>query len=219
VLEGIHACFSIAPDTETTLEINPGTVSKAALAAYRAAGINRLNIGLQSMDDHTLTFLGRIHTAKAGVDTYRWARATGFDNIGLDLIYGIPGQIRCDWEAEIARVVHLAPDHLSCYSLTMEPGTPMAETMNNGRIQPLDEQTAGDLFSATAAYLNRNGYRQYEISNFARHADGGIIDRRSRHNRKYWTFAPTWVSARRRTVFWTPRAGGTTGPWGITSRT
>jgi oxygen-independent coproporphyrinogen-3 oxidase len=72
----------------------------------------------------------------------------------------------------------------------MEPGTPMAETMNNGRIQPLDEQTAGDLFVFTAAYLNRNGYRQYEISNFARHADGGIIDRRSRHNRKYWTFVP-----------------------------
>ena len=190
ILEGIHTCFSITPDAETTLEVNPGTVNQAALAAYRAAGVNRLNIGLQSIDDQTLTFLGRIHTAKKGVDTYRWARATGFDNIGLDLIYGLPGQNRSSWEAEMAGVVHLAPDHLSCYSLTMEPGTPMAEKVRNGQISPLDEQTAGDLFSATAAYLNRNGYRQYEISNFARHTAGDTTDRRSRHNRKYWTFAP-----------------------------
>ena len=90
----------------------------------------------------------------------------------------------------MAGVVQLAPDHLSCYTLTMEPGTPMAQRVQSGQIQPLDEQTAGDLFSATASYLNRNGYRQYEISNFSRHAAGDTSDRRSRHNRKYWTAVP-----------------------------
>ncbi len=190
ILEGIHACFSVIPDVETTLEVNPETVSQASLAAYRMAGINRLNIGLQSLDDQTLAFLGRIHTAKKGVDAYGWARAAGFDNIGLDLIYGVPGQTRSRWEAEMAGIVRLAPDHLSCYTLTMEPGTPMAQRVQNGQIQPLDEQTAGRLFSATASYLSRHGYRQYEISNFSRHAAGDSRDRRSRHNRKYWTFAP-----------------------------
>lgn len=190
ILAGIHACFSVTPDAETTLEANPGTVDKADLAAYRAAGINRLNLGLQSIDDQTLTFLGRIHTAQKGLDTYRWAREAGFENVGLDLIYGIPGQTRSRWEAEMAGVVQLAPDHLSCYTLTMEPGTPMAEKVQDGQIHPLDEQIAGDLFSATAAYLGRNGYRQYEISNFARSAGGDTTDRRSQHNRKYWTLAP-----------------------------
>ncbi len=190
ILEGVHACFSVTPDAETTLEVNPETVSQASLTAYRRAGINRLNIGLQSLDEQTLVFLGRIHTARKGVDAYGWARAAGFDNIGLDLIYAVPGQTRSRWVAEMAGVVQLAPDHLSCYTLTMEPGTPMAQRLQNGQIQPLDEQTAGRLFSATASYLNRNGYRQYEISNFSRNAAGGTSDRRSRHNRKYWNFAP-----------------------------
>jgi oxygen-independent coproporphyrinogen III oxidase len=190
ILDRIHACFSITADAEITLEVNPGTVSRTDLVAYRRAGINRLNIGLQSIDDRTLTFLGRIHTAKQAVDTYHWARAAGFENIGLDLIYGVPGQTRGRWEAEMAGVVGLAPDHLSCYTLTVEPGTPMARRVQTGQIQPLDEQTAGELFSATAACLNRHGYRQYEISNFFRHVVKDAADRRSRHNRKYWTGAP-----------------------------
>ena len=190
ILEGVHSCFSLTPDVEATLEVNPGTVNKADLAAYRSVGINRLNIGLQSIDDQILTFLGRIHTAKKGIDTYRWAREAGFDNVGLDLIYGVPGQTPSRWEAEMAGVIQLAPDHLSCYTLTIEPGTPMAKQVENRLIQPLDEQTAGDLFSATLQYLNSKGYRQYEISNFARNAEGDTTDRRSRHNRKYWTFSP-----------------------------
>ncbi len=190
ILDAVHDCFSVAPDVEVTLEVNPGTVNKSALAAYREAGINRLNIGLQSIDDQVLIFLGRIHSAKDGVDTYRWSRDVGFDNVGLDLIYGVPGQTRNRWEAQMADIVELAPEHLSCYTLTMEPGTPMTAMVQNGQIQPLDERTAGELFSATATYLNRNGYHQYEISNFARNTAGGTIDWRSRHNRKYWTFAP-----------------------------
>ncbi len=189
ILETVHACFAVAPDAETTLEVNPGTVDRESLVAYRQRGINRLNIGLQSMDDQTLRFLGRIHTAKKGIDTYRWAREAGFDNVGLDLIYGVPGQTRQRWEAELAGVVQLAAEHLSCYTLTLEPGTPLAEKVQGGQIQPLDERTAGRLFSATADYLSRNGYRQYEISNFTRKSAADTTDRRSRHNRKYWTLA------------------------------
>jgi putative oxygen-independent coproporphyrinogen III oxidase len=190
MIDGIHACFLVAPDVEITLEVNPGTVDKKKLAAYREVGINRLNIGLQSLDDQTLNFLGRIHTAKQGVAAYRRAREAGFGNVGLDLIYGIPGQTRERWEAEMAGAVDMAADHLSCYTLTLEPGTPMTEKVKNGKIVPLDEQAVGDLFVFTADYLNGNGYRRYEISNFARCADGNPTDRRSRHNRKYWTFAP-----------------------------
>jgi oxygen-independent coproporphyrinogen-3 oxidase len=187
LIEGVRDCFAVAPDAEVTLEVNPGTVNEKRLAAYRRAGVNRLNIGLQSIDDQTLRFLGRIHTAEEGVATYRQARAAGFDNVGLDLMYAVPGQTRSRWEAQMSRVVQLAPEHLSCYTLTIEPGTPMARLVKTGRIRPMAEKTAAALFAFTAAYLNNNGYRQYEISNFARHADA---DYRSRHNRKYWTLAP-----------------------------
>jgi oxygen-independent coproporphyrinogen-3 oxidase len=190
ILDRVHACFSVTPDVETTLEVNPGTADRNRLAAYRETGINRLNIGLQSLNDQTLSFLGRIHTAEKGVDTYRRAREAGFENVGLDLIYGVPGQTRERWETELSDVVALAPDHLSCYTLTLEPGTPMAAQVHSGQIQPMDEQMVGDLFSFTADYLNGNGYRRYEISNFARATTPDGCDRRSRHNRKYWTLAP-----------------------------
>jgi oxygen-independent coproporphyrinogen-3 oxidase len=190
VMDGIHACFSVAPDAETTLEVNPGDGRPKKTGAYRETGINRLNIGLQSLNDQTLSFLGRIHTAEKGVDTYRRAREAGFENVGLDLIYGVPGQTRERWETELSDVVALAPDHLSCYTLTLEPGTPMAAQVHSGQIQPMDEQMVGDLFSFTADYLNGNGYRRYEISNFARATTPDGCDRRSRHNRKYWTLAP-----------------------------
>jgi oxygen-independent coproporphyrinogen III oxidase len=190
ILDSICGSFSMESHPEVTLEVNPGTVNADNLADYRIAGVNRLNIGLQSIDDQNLVFLGRIHTAGQGLDTLRWARQAGFQNVGLDLIYAIPGQTRKRWESELAEVVRLAPDHLSCYTLTIEPGTPMAARVQKGDIQPLDEKTAGDLFSFSTDYLNRNGYRQYEISNFARDAGDGSRDNRSRHNRKYWTLAP-----------------------------
>lgn len=190
ILHAVHACFSVTADAEVTLEVNPGTVNRDDLIDYRKAGINRLNIGLQSIRDDTLRFLGRIHTADEGLATFGWAREAGFDNVGLDLIYGIPGQTTRSWQAEMAQVVQLAADHLSCYTLTLEPGTPMATMVKNGAIQPLDEKCAGDLFSATAVYLNRNGYRQYEISNYARQTALDPIDKRSRHNRKYWNVVP-----------------------------
>ena len=190
LLDRVYACFSVTVDAEVTLEVNPGTATPASLAAYRKAGINRLNIGLQSISDQHLRFLGRIHTSDQGIATYDWAREAGYTNVGLDLIYGIPGQTRLGWEAEMAAIVDLRPDHLSCYALTMEPGTPLAKKVWSGWVPALAEGVAGELFSATVAFLNQHGYRQYEISNFAREAVGDARDRRSRHNRKYWTLAP-----------------------------
>jgi oxygen-independent coproporphyrinogen-3 oxidase len=188
ILNGLHARFTVAADAEVTLEVNPGTVNRQDLTAFCRAGVNRLNIGLQSTDDRTLSLLGRIHRADTGIATYRHARDAGFDNVGLDLIYAVPGQTRKAWEAEMAEVVALAPDHLSCYTLTIEAETPMARRVAEGRIRPLEESVAGDLFSATADFLEAHGYRQYEISNYARVCMDDRLDRRSRHNRKYWNF-------------------------------
>jgi oxygen-independent coproporphyrinogen-3 oxidase len=190
VIAGLSSCFSISADAEVTLEVNPGTVSQNRMADYRSIGINRISIGLQSCVDRTLVFLGRIHTARQGRDTYHMARKAGFDNVGLDLIYALPGQSPQRWQAEMAQAVHMAPEHLSCYTLTIEPGTPLAGRIAAGEVTPLDEKTAGVLFSLTIDYLNRHGYRQYEISNFARIGSDERVDRRSRHNRKYWNFAP-----------------------------
>jgi len=188
ILDAVHARFAITTDAEVTLEANPGTVDRQGLDAFRRAGVNRLNIGLQSTDDYTLSFLGRIHTADAGIATYGHARDAGFDNVGLDLIYAVPGQTRKTWEAEMAETVALAPDHLACYTLTIEAGTPLARRVEEGRVRPLDERIAGDLFSATADFLEAHGYRQYEISNYARVCGDDQLDRRSQHNRKYWNF-------------------------------
>jgi oxygen-independent coproporphyrinogen III oxidase len=188
ILDAVHTRFAVTANAEVTLEVNPGTVGRRDLDAFCRAGVNRLNIGLQSTNDRTLSFLGRIHSADTGIATYRDARDAGFDNVGLDLIYAVPGQTRKAWEAEMTRVVALAPDHLSCYTLTIEAGTPLARRVEEGRVRPLDESIAGDLFSATADFLEANGYRQYEISNYARVCNKDRSDLRSRHNRKYWNF-------------------------------
>ena len=190
ILDRLHDCFAIDPNSEVTLEINPGTVDRKKLIDCRSAGINRLNIGLQSLNDQTLRWLGRIHDARQGMDTFRWARKSGFDNIGLDLIYGIPGQTEKQWAAELSAVAEISADHLSCYTLTLEPGTPLSMKAKSGQITPLDEALTGALFSFTGEFLNSHGYRQYEVSNYARISDSDRIDYRSRHNRKYWNFAP-----------------------------
>jgi oxygen-independent coproporphyrinogen-3 oxidase len=190
LLDAVLANFSVSSDAEVTLEVNPGTVNRGQLDDLGRVGVNRLNIGLQSIDDRTLDFLGRIHSARAGIAAYQQARAAGFDNVGLDLIYAIPGQRIDTWQRELAQVAGLLPEHLSCYTLTIEPGTPLARQVDSGQIEPLDEQAAGDLFLATADVLDAYGYHHYEISNFARRTDADHVDRRSRHNCKYWNFVP-----------------------------
>jgi len=185
IIEAVYNSFKIFPDTEITLEVNPGTVKQDQLKGYRDSGVNRINIGVQSFYEGNLIFLGRIHTARDADMTVQWARKGGFDNIGLDLIYGIPGQTRKSWLFDLEKAVSYEPEHLSCYMLTYEPETPMENDRHKGLFKPLDDETVGDLFTATREFLADKGYAQYEISNYARSKS-----LRSRHNSKYWSFAP-----------------------------
>lgn len=183
----VHATrrFALSSESEITLEVNPGTVSRKSLADFRRAGVNRLNIGIQSFQDTQLAFLGRIHTARQGREAIAAARAAGFDNIGLDLIYALPGQTEREWENDMAEAVAMAPEHLSCYILTYEPGTPLGRDREAGRVHPLADERVGALFGLTRTFLNAAGYAQYEIANFAR-----SDHHRSRHNIKYWRSGP-----------------------------
>ena len=181
LLEGIGAHFAMGTDIEVTLEVNPGTVNADVLRDYRAAGVNRLNIGVQSFDDENLRFLGRIHSREEAFRSIHWAQQAGFENIGLDLIYALPGQTMEAWQKDLETALAFSPAHLSCYSLTYAPGTPMTQSLERGQFDPLPEETCADLFLFTHDLLADQGCPPYEISNFARDA---LLQ--SRHNRKYW---------------------------------
>ena len=177
--------FSFHPDSEITLEVNPGTVDEKKLPGFKAAGINRLNLGIQSFNPGALTFLGRIHTAEESSRAIGAARTAGFDNLGLDLIYGLPGQTAEALRRDLEKAASFNPEHLSCYILTYEKGTLLDKDREKGIVSPLSESRTADLFLLACDLLDRLGYEQYEISNFARSRAY-----RSRHNRKYWNFAP-----------------------------
>ncbi len=187
IITAAYENFNIAPSAEITMEMNPGTLTLAKLRGYRDAGVNRVNIGIQSLRDINLNFLGRIHSAADAVASVRTARDAGFDNIGLDLIYGLPGQSVKAWTADLKKTVQLRPEHLSCYILTFEEGTPLAQAEQAKRFVSMSESEVGDLFEVTASFLQDNGYTQYEISNFASESKLSGTDLRSRHNRKYWS--------------------------------
>ncbi len=185
LLDEIRRRFQVAQDVEITLEANPGTLSCEKLLGYQRAGVNRLNIGVQSFQDAMLGFLGRIHEASQGFDAFYAARDAGFQNIGMDLIYGLPGQTPGLWREDLERAIRLSPEHLSCYMLTYEPGTPMEADLKKGAFRPLSESAAADLFDLTGRFLEDRGYFRYEVSNFS------ISFRtRSRHNLKYWSRDP-----------------------------
>lgn len=204
IVSTMEESFLMADDTEVTLEVNPGTADLQRLAGYRKAGVNRINIGIQSFQDEMLKFLGRIHSSQDAAAILKQARKAGFENIGADLIYGIPGQTMAMWREELSRAVAFTPDHLSCYMLTYESGTPLQKAVQKGRVHPLDEQRVAGMFDWTRNYLNASGYRQYEISNFARTAAGSSRDYRSRHNLKYWTFSPYIGLGPSAHSFWEP---------------
>ena len=180
VLAAVRTHFNLLADVEVTLETNPGAVGREGLARLRKIGVNRLNIGVQSFRDDALHFLGRIHNRAEACAVIDQARAAGFDNLGVDLIYGLPGQTLAGWESDLEQALHYRPEHLSCYILTFEPGTPMTRDLERGRLAPLAESRVVDMFETTAAVLSGHGYDHYEISNFAR-----TPDFRSRHNMKY----------------------------------
>jgi len=195
MVETARRSFKILPGAETTLEVNPGTVSLEKLKGYRRAGVNRINIGVQSFNSTNLAFLGRIHSNQDADLAIRWARSAGFNNIGLDLIYGIPDQTPALWLKDLKAAIEFEPQHLSCYILSFEPGTPMDRDRKKGRFEPMSEDRICDLFETTEKFLTDHSYVQYEISNFARESIGESDlwiagDNRSRHNTKYWTFTP-----------------------------
>lgn len=178
LLDTVRAHYTLAPDAEITTECNPATVDARALSELRRLGLNRLSIGMQSADDGELQALGRIHTAAQAAETVRAARAAGFDNISLDIMYGIPTQTRDSFARTLDTVLALSPEHISAYSLILEEGTPFW-SMQDALPLP-DEDAVCDMSAHALSVLRRAGYERYEISNFAR--DG----RRSRHNMHYW---------------------------------
>jgi oxygen-independent coproporphyrinogen-3 oxidase len=165
-------------DAEITLEINPDSATKQDLTKLRRAGFNRVSIGVQSMSDERLHDLGRRHTAEQSVEAVKIARAAGFENVSLDLMYGLPSQSRADWEDTLTRAAALKPEHLSCYGLKLEEGTPLYIFKDSPFLPDGDEQA--DMYLYMVETLSRFGYKQYEISNFARRGY------ESRHNLKYW---------------------------------
>lgn len=185
LLRIVHDAFDILPNPEITMEINPGTVEATTLADYRHAGVNRLSIGVQSFRNDMLRFLGRIHTASAARSAIEGAHKAGFDNLSLDLIYGLPEQSEHDWIVELNAASEYAPTHLSCYILACEPGTPLFHRRANGTYVPPDDRFTSRLYLKTLEESERLGYFQYEISNFSRSPET-----RSRHNQKYWHFDP-----------------------------
>jgi len=189
IIAGIYRQFNLEASAEITLEVNPGTVTRESLKAFRESGVTRLNIGIQSFQDNFLRWLGRMHSAIEAKEAVQWARAAGFDRIGMDLIYGIPGQSRQAWVADLRQAISLDPEHLSCYMLTCEPDTPLDRMRQRKEFKAMPDEDVCSLFEATVAELAENDYPLYEISNFAR-KDGNSSDvNRSRHNQKYWTGA------------------------------
>ncbi len=190
IVSGAFRHFKIRSDAEVTIEVNPGTVTFEDLSQYHQVGINRLHVGIQSFGAKNLEFLGRIHSSREAATSLKLARQAGFDNIGLDLIYGLPGQKANSWLDDLNRAITNRPEHISCYMLTRESGTPLDREMAEGRIELPSEEQLRLLFESTIEFLTGHGYRHYEVSNFARLFGEGSGSWSSRHNYKYWSFAP-----------------------------
>jgi oxygen-independent coproporphyrinogen-3 oxidase len=195
IIETARQSYEILPHAEITLEVNPGTVGLTQFEEYRCSGVNRINIGVQSFDPVNLQFLGRIHSGDDAHAAVTWARKAGFENLGLDLIYGIPNQTKKSWLRDLRLAIESEPRHLSCYMLSFEPGTLLYRDLQEDRLKPLAEPQVCEMFETTLEFLSDKGYVQYEISNFARASmnSSGLKSaecNRSRHNMKYWNFAP-----------------------------
>jgi oxygen-independent coproporphyrinogen-3 oxidase len=195
IIETARQSYEILPHAEITLEVNPGTVSLKQFEGYRCSGVNRVNIGVQSFDPVNLQFLGRIHSGRDAHAALTWAQKAGFENLGLDLIYGIPNQTKKLWLKDLKLAIEFEPRHLSCYMLSFELGTPLYNDLQEDRLKPLAESQVCELFETTLEFLSDHGYVQYEISNFAHKSinSSGLKSaecNRSRHNMKYWNFIP-----------------------------
>jgi oxygen-independent coproporphyrinogen-3 oxidase len=178
VLNALKQNGRILVDSEITMEANPDSITKTDLIKLHQAGVNRLSIGMQSANDGLLKSLGRRHNFAQVEEAVAMARKAGFDNVSLDLIYGLPSQTKEDWADTLSKAVRLKPEHISCYGLAIEEGTPLYEFKDSPFIP--DDDTQADMYLYTVEALERYGYRQYEISNFS------LRGYESKHNLKYW---------------------------------
>lgn len=180
LLAAIRSRFPVAEGAEITTEANPGTVTGDDFARLREGGFNRVSLGVQSFRPSTLAALGRIHSVEDVRAAYRDARRAGFSSVGIDLIFGNPGQSEGEWQEDLDRAVTFLPEHVSAYALTPEPGTPIDAAIGAGAIALPDDDGVARMYAATRETLRAAGYRHYEISNFSRPG------KECRHNLKYW---------------------------------
>ncbi len=184
ILAAAAGAFAIDSDAEVTIEANPGDLDAKACEGLLRQGVNRLSIGVQSLDNGLLQLLGRRHTSDGAIEAFKAARSAGFDNVNLDLMYGLPHQDPAQWQDTIEGLAALEPQHISLYALTLEEGTPMKLWADRGKIPEPDPDLAADMYAVARRLLAEDGYRHYEISNWAR---PGM---ESRHNLIYWRNEP-----------------------------
>ena len=180
LMETVKEHFVLLEECEVTMECNPGTVTKEALLAYTAAGINRLSIGLQTTDDSLLKELGRIHTYEQFLETYEWAREAGFSNINVDIMSGLPNQTLEQYEETLCKILELGVEHISSYSLIVEEGTPFYKLYEEDKLSLPSEETERQMYYRTGEILKEAGFNRYEISNYAKEGY------ECRHNVRYW---------------------------------
>lgn len=180
ILDLLSGKFSLKAGAEITLETNPGTVDLTKLRGYRQAGVNRISMGIQSFHDDDLRFLTRIHSAAQAKECVRNAFAAGFDNVSFDLIFSLPGQTRERWLSNLNQAMELNPTHISCYSLIVEPNTPLHRMVEAKQVTPLPVDEDAAQYELTMEFLEAHGYAQYEVSNFAKPGFKSI------HNSNYW---------------------------------
>ena len=174
--------FDVDENVEVTMETNPGTVEKEKLRSFKQIGINRISIGIQSFDDDDLKFLTRIHNKQTATQTVYCAAEVGFENLSVDLIFNLPNQTKDKWLTNLKEAVKLPIKHLSAYSLILEPGTILNKMVLDGKVNIQDEDYDADLYETTIDFLTRNGFEQYEVSNFTKPGYECI------HNNAYWKY-------------------------------
>ncbi|MBJ12600.1 MAG: coproporphyrinogen III oxidase [Candidatus Marinimicrobia bacterium] len=184
IINSLEKKFDIKNIKEFTIEVNPGEVSITKLKEYNSLGINRLSIGIQSLNPNHLKFLGRSHSSKQALDTIKNAQNAGFENINCDLIYLIPGQDFNDWVKDLNTITQLGPDHISAYTLTLEKGTELFRKVKNRSVRMPAEDKSAEWFKKTRTILNKSGYTPYEISNFS------LSKKECIHNLHYWNIDP-----------------------------
>lgn len=206
MLNAVRAHTGLQPDAELTLEANPDDLTPALLSEYRRMGFNRLSLGVQSLNDAELSALGRRHTAQRAVEAVDMAQREGFDNISIDLIYGLPGSTTATWRHTLEQALALGVQHLSCYHLTVEERTRLHQQVRRGEVRPVEEELSVAQFELLRQLAAQAGFEHYEISNFA------LPGMESRHNSGYWLgrrylgLGPAAHSYDGRTRQWNPRS-------------